>query len=297
MTATTEAQPATVAALTRLSRGGEPQDPPKLIVFDGPPSLTSQALTVDRLAKLCPSTGRPDQLGVQVTITPVSGCCLEPDSLVQYLEAYHTVAVSAEHLADQLAAAVLNATRAARVEVSVHRTGREGAELRVTACHPNPSAGQVTNRSSRWTGCALNPAAGYAPATGQSHDEQGGAVLTDQTIELELPDGWTLLQVGYSTPALPPDGVSGAWFFATAPRVTDGSAAFHQVVETWAADPATKAEAKTAGHPFNYGDAIQRIAPETWRAAGLVLLRLVANEHLDLDHDEVLVELPTDDDH
>jgi hypothetical protein len=119
----------------------------------------------------------------------------------------------------------------------------------------------------------------------------------DQTVELELPDGWTLLQVGFSTPYLPlKDGVSGGWYFAVAPGTDDGVAAFHAVIDAWRADPATKAAAKQAGYVFNYGDAIDHIDPATWRAGGLIRVRLVANEHLDLDHDELLVGLPTDDD-
>lgn len=114
------------------------------------------------------------------------------------------------------------------------------------------------------------------------------------TVELFLPDHWMLLEVGYSTPSLSlRDGVSGSWFFAVAPGVTDASARFHAVVDAWAADPATMTDAKKAGYPFSYGDAIDRIDPAVWRAAGLVLVRLVANEHLDLDHDDVLVD-PTD---
>jgi NADPH-dependent 7-cyano-7-deazaguanine reductase QueF len=106
---------------------------PDLATFDGPPSLTSQILRVDRLSKLCPSTGRPDQFSIQVAYSPVAGRCLELESLVRHLEAYHAVAVSAELLADQVAVAVLAQTLAAWVEVTVHQTSREGAELQVTA--------------------------------------------------------------------------------------------------------------------------------------------------------------------
>jgi hypothetical protein len=114
---------------------------------------------------------------------------------------------------------------------------------------------------------------------------------TDENFQLCLPKGWALLKVGFSTPTLPlRDGVSGAWIFAMAPEVTDGIAAFRGVIEAWAADPATKATAKKAGHAFNYGDAIDYIGPATWRAAGLVQVRLPALQFLDLDHDEVLVD-------
>jgi NADPH-dependent 7-cyano-7-deazaguanine reductase QueF len=122
--------------LIGLSRAVQPEALPEFAIFDGPASLTSQTLQVDRLAKLCPSTGRPDQFTVKVTYIPVGGRCLEIDSLVRHLEAYHTVAVSAEMLADQLAAAVLEATGAGWVEVTVHQTGREGGDLHVTARHP-----------------------------------------------------------------------------------------------------------------------------------------------------------------
>jgi hypothetical protein len=112
-----------------------------------------------------------------------------------------------------------------------------------------------------------------------------------EPIKLRLPVGWRLLEIGFSTPGLKlSDGVSGAWLFAIASEVTDGQRAFYSVLEAWAADPATRAEAVSAGHPFNYGDAIERIDPASWRAHGLVLLHLAAAEHVDLDHDEVLVD-------
>jgi NADPH-dependent 7-cyano-7-deazaguanine reductase QueF len=126
---------AAAGGLIRLSGTVEPVMLPDLATFDGPVSLTSQTLRVDRLAKLCPSTGRPDQFRVEVTYSPVGGRCLEMDSLVRHLEAYHPVAVSAERLADQVAAAVLAQTLAAWVEVTVYQSGREGAELQVTARH------------------------------------------------------------------------------------------------------------------------------------------------------------------
>jgi hypothetical protein len=78
--------------------------------------------------------------------------------------------------------------------------------------------------------------------------------------------------------------------FAVAPEVTDAIARFHAVVDVWAAEPATHTEAVVAGHPFNYGDAIDRINPAVWRAAGLVLVHLPAGDYLDLDHDAVLVD-------
>jgi NADPH-dependent 7-cyano-7-deazaguanine reductase QueF len=134
--ATADHDHATEADPAGLGRPVPPQDLPELAVFPGPASLTSQTLKVGQLAKRCPSTGRPDQFSVQVTCTPVGGRCLELESLVRHLEAYHTVAVSAEVLADQLAAAVLEATGAAEVAVTVHQTGREGADLDVTARHP-----------------------------------------------------------------------------------------------------------------------------------------------------------------
>ncbi len=54
---------------------------------------------------------------------------------MRHLEAFHQVAVSAEVLADQLAAVALKATGAGRVEVTVHQIGREGAGIHVTACY------------------------------------------------------------------------------------------------------------------------------------------------------------------
>jgi hypothetical protein len=87
--------------------------------------------------------------------------------------------------------------------------------------------------------------------------------------------------------------VSGAWLFAVAREVTDATARFHAVVDAWAADAATLTDARKAGHPFNYGDAIDYIDPAVWRAAGLILVHLPAGEHLGLDHDRVLVD-PTD---
>jgi len=136
MTATEPEDRADLAAgLIRLSQADRPQDLPDLATFEGPPSLTRTSLRVDRLAKFCPSTGRPDQFSVQVTYAPADGRCLELDSLVRHLEAYQSVAVSAEVLADQLAIAVLAQTLALWVEVTVHQTGREGAEIQVTARH------------------------------------------------------------------------------------------------------------------------------------------------------------------
>lgn len=146
----TAAQPhdraAAAAGLIRLSQPVEPKDLPDLATFDAPASLTSQTLKVDRLAKLCPSTGRPDQFRVEVTYPPSGGRCLELDSLVLYLEAYHSVAVSGERLADQLAAAVLAQTLAVWVEVTLHQVGREGAELKVTVRHNQSDADKPASR-------------------------------------------------------------------------------------------------------------------------------------------------------
>ena len=135
MTAPERPSSATGAGLAGLSCPAQPQELPELVTFDGPPSLTSATLEVGQLSKLCPSTGRPDQFSVQVVYTPTGGRCLEVDSLVRHLEAFHQVAVSAEVLADQLAAVALKATGAGRVEVTVHQIGREGAGIHVTACH------------------------------------------------------------------------------------------------------------------------------------------------------------------
>jgi NADPH-dependent 7-cyano-7-deazaguanine reductase QueF len=301
------------AGLTRLSQHVRPQESlPELATFDGPSSLASLTLRVGRLGKLCPSTGRPDEFGVEVTYTPTGGRCLELESLVHHLEAYWMVAVSAERLADQLAAAVLEATRADRVEVAVHQTGREGAELHVTAHHPAPShrrpgsdppqAPAMTLQAHRLHAIAADIEDALLTVrigrplideqlTALSAAAEDLAAATDESFQLRLPKGWALLKVGFSTPTLPlRDGVSGAWIFAMAPEVTDGVAAFRAVVEAWAADPATKATAKEAGHAFNYGDAIDYIGPATWRAAGLVQVRLPALQFLDLDHDEVLVD-------
>ena len=146
MTVTEPEERADLAAgLIRLSQADRPQDLPDLATFDGPPSLTRASLRVDRLAKFCPSTGRPDQFSVLVTYAPTNRRCLELDSLVRHLEAYQSVAVSAEVLADQLAAAVLAQTVAVWVEVTVHQTGREGAELKVTARHECAAA--LANRA------------------------------------------------------------------------------------------------------------------------------------------------------
>jgi NADPH-dependent 7-cyano-7-deazaguanine reductase QueF len=134
MTASDQRDRADLAAgLIGLRAAVQPEALPELATFEGPPSLTNQTLRVDRLSKLCPATGRPDQFSIQVTYRPVGGRCLELESLVQYLEAYHAVAVSAERLADQVAVAVLAQTLAAWVEVTVHQISREGAELQVTA--------------------------------------------------------------------------------------------------------------------------------------------------------------------
>ncbi len=134
------------AGLAGLSRHVQPQQLPELEVFDGPVSLTSETLKVGQLSKLCPATGRPDQFRIHVAYTPIGGCCLEIDSLVRHLEAFHHVAISAEVLADQVAAAVLQATGAGRVEVRVHQTGREGADLHVTARHPADTPEQSAAR-------------------------------------------------------------------------------------------------------------------------------------------------------
>jgi NADPH-dependent 7-cyano-7-deazaguanine reductase QueF len=133
------------ASLLRLSQDVKPQDLPELATFDGPASLTSETLTSPWLGKLCPSTGRPDRFRVEVTYPPSGGRCLELDSLVLHLEAYHSVAVSAERLADQLAATVLTQTLADWVEVSLHQVGREGAELKLTARHNRSDADKRTS--------------------------------------------------------------------------------------------------------------------------------------------------------
>jgi NADPH-dependent 7-cyano-7-deazaguanine reductase QueF len=151
------------AALARLGREALPQDLPELNVFDGPASLTTVTLQVGRLAKRCPSTGRPDQFDVEVAYAPTGGRCLEVDSLVRHLEAFHEVEISAERLADRLAAAVLEVTGAGWVEVTVHQTGREGAELHVTARHPTTATGDP------------------------------GLTATDESFQLCLPKGWSLL--------------------------------------------------------------------------------------------------------
>jgi NADPH-dependent 7-cyano-7-deazaguanine reductase QueF len=132
------AAPPTPDGLARPSQDARPRGPlPTLATLDSPPSLTSQTLLVHQLAKLGPSTGRPDRFDIVVTYTPTAGRCVELGSLVRYLEAYHAVPVSAEALADQVTAAVLEATGANRVEVTVHQTGREAAALHVTARHPH----------------------------------------------------------------------------------------------------------------------------------------------------------------
>jgi hypothetical protein len=67
---------APAAGLIGLSEAAQPKELPELATFDRPPSLTSQILRVDRLSKLCPSTGRPDQFHVKVAYSPVAGRCL-----------------------------------------------------------------------------------------------------------------------------------------------------------------------------------------------------------------------------
>jgi NADPH-dependent 7-cyano-7-deazaguanine reductase QueF len=173
------------AAVTRLSQDARPQEPvPELATFDSPTTLTSQTLTVDHLGKLCPATGRPDWFSVKVT--SAGARCLELDSLVRHLEAYWTVAVSAEVLAHQLAAAVVAATGADRVTVTVHQSGREGADLHVTARHPTDAPHVDPDHPQ---GLAAAPAPPQVDSPSRLHRDAGGTVWlsngTDQEVRLK----------------------------------------------------------------------------------------------------------------
>lgn len=137
------------ASLAALGCSVQLQGLPRLEVFDSSETLTGVSLEVHQLSKLYPTTGRPDQFRVDLVYIPTGGCCLEVDSVVRHLEAYHHVAISAEALADQVAAAVLQATRAGEVEVTVHQSGREGAELHVTARCPPITPKRRARRSSQ----------------------------------------------------------------------------------------------------------------------------------------------------
>jgi NADPH-dependent 7-cyano-7-deazaguanine reductase QueF len=141
MTRPVAADPATTGPdVAGLSQAVPAEDLPELLAFDGPASLTTATLRVGQLSKVCPANRRPDQFRVELVYRPTNGRCVEIDSFVCYLEGFHHRAVSAEALADQVAAAVLQVTGAGRVEVTVYQLGREGGEIQVTARHPTTAS-------------------------------------------------------------------------------------------------------------------------------------------------------------
>jgi 7-cyano-7-deazaguanine reductase len=117
--------------LARLARSATRRHHP-LDAFDAPAGLCEVHLEVEHMTSLCPATGAEDFYSVDVRYSP-RGRCLETKSLKEYLASFRATAVSAEVLADQLAHALLEASGAQWMRVTLHQAVRGGIRIHATA--------------------------------------------------------------------------------------------------------------------------------------------------------------------
>jgi 7-cyano-7-deazaguanine reductase len=117
--------------LTALGR--EVRGPSRALeTFPAPATITWVTLESDELTSVCPVTGQPDFSSVSIGYQP-SGRCLESKSLKLYLWSFRQEALFGEGLADRIARDVAQATRAARVEVTLRQNVRGGISITARA--------------------------------------------------------------------------------------------------------------------------------------------------------------------
>lgn len=105
------------------------------------PALTSVTFATEEFTALCPRTGQPDFMALEISYVPApAGRCLESKALKFYLWAFRDEGAYCETLAGRIATDVLWATDASSVTVRVLQRPRGGLALTAVAHLPLPSS-------------------------------------------------------------------------------------------------------------------------------------------------------------